>query len=45
MNGPVAIAGSIPRLLRIIGTNVPTSAATKITNTIDPAIVVLTRKD
>ena len=45
MKGPVAIAGSIPRLFKIIGTKVPTRAATTITNIIDPAMVALTKND
>ena len=42
MNGPVAIAGSIPLLSRKIGIKVPINAATTITNIMDPEIVRLT---
>ena len=45
IKGPVAMAGSIPCLSSTIGTKVPNSAATTITNIIDPAIVALTKKD
>ncbi len=41
MNGPVAIAGSIPKRSRIIGTEVPIRAATIITQIIDADIVKL----
>ena len=41
IKGPVAIAGSIPRLSKTIGTKVPTSAATTITDIIDTAIAML----
>ena len=41
INGPVAIAGSIPFLFSIIGTKVPTNAAITITPIIAPAIVRL----
>lgn len=41
MNGPVAIAGSIPLLWRIIGTEVPISAATQITHNIEKDITIL----
>ena len=41
INGPVAIAGSIPFRLRTIGTKVPISAETIITQSIDKAMVRL----
>ena len=42
INGPVAIAGSIPLRFNTIGTKVPISAETIITQSIDNAIVKLT---
>ena len=41
MNGPVAIAGLIPFLFKMIGVKVPISAATIITPNIDNEIVRL----
>ena len=41
MNGPVAIAGSIPCLSKMIGINVPTKADIIITLIIEPATVKL----
>ena len=43
INGPVAMAGSMPLLSRIIGTKVPTKAATIITHIIEIATVKLNR--
>jgi len=40
INGPVAIAGSIPRLSNIIGTKVPTNEAIIITHNIEIATLV-----
>ena len=36
IKGPVAMAGSMPCLSKIIGTNVPIRAATIITESIEP---------
>ena len=41
INGPVAIAGSIPLFSKIIGIEVPINAATTITHSIDKEIVIL----
>ena len=41
IKGPVAMAGSIPLLLRMMGTKVPINAAMMITPIIDPATVRL----
>ena len=41
IKGPVAMAGSIPFLSRMIGTNVPTKAATIMTLIMAPAMVRL----
>jgi len=41
INRPVAIAGSIPLLSSMIGTKVPISAETTITQSIDKAMVIL----
>ena len=41
IKGPVAIAGSIPFLSKSIGIDVPISAATTITQSIESEIVIL----
>ena len=41
IKGPVAMAGSTPLLLRMMGTKVPINAAMMITPIIDPATVRL----
>ena len=41
INGPVAMAGSIPLLFKIMGTNVPINAATIMTQSIEIAMVKL----
>ena len=44
MNGPVAIAGSIPLLFKIIGTEVPINAATIMTQSMEKEITRLKSK-
>ena len=41
IKGPVAMAGSIPLLLRIIGIKVPINAAMMMTPIMEPAMVRL----